>query len=604
MEDTKESEEINKKKKEENVPDSHENQEIPKDVEIKTDEDAKAPEHKEKQEILDDVSTNEEEKAVEPKSTVPAVAETEESAVAEGESAVPVIDAESEGQEVKRFPFSNSENRSLDSKEEQEDESSNYESLRQVEMRNETSSQKEKPVKIQKRRRNTVMNVIGDRFTWQDIKKINVGSPVQRGDAMARWTEYLVTTKSGDGLETNVYRRYRQFAWLREKLLEIRGVLVPPLPEKQVFGRFESGFIERRCLRLEIFLRRVLANKLLSKDNSLKLFLFCDSEKQFARAMKGDVYTVSESGKNMYTAYRVMKTKILEKEQTENDHHCAVHKEYGQRFEKLCGAIEKTVLNLDGVSRNHGKMLRTLAQQAYDLNHFIYADRKNDHVWRLLDALRVCCNQVSSVDETPETLGYRYTNMNFRDIFDDFSRNGRAIAELVEGRNALNFRMIAEKKELLSRQQNLAGLKASTSKLQFRKETRINNLTTQISRNIEEVEQWEHENDRVTKLLYSQVHGFKNTLPDSLDNELLLFTDFQINSLQQKIAYWEKFRNIITDEGEPYPQPPALDEKAKEPNIVKDELIPQTETKGKEIEQTESSKDSAELKENEREDSP
>ena len=44
-------------------------------------------------------------------------------------------------------------------------------------------------------------------------------------------------------------RRYKQFDWLYERLCGKFGtvIAIPPLPDKQVTGRFEEDLIEHRC---------------------------------------------------------------------------------------------------------------------------------------------------------------------------------------------------------------------------------------------------------------------------------------------------------------------------------------------------------------------
>lgn len=45
-----------------------------------------------------------------------------------------------------------------------------------------------------------------------------------------------------------VYRRYKHFDWLHERLVEKYSLIpIPPLPDKQVTGRYENGFIGEFC---------------------------------------------------------------------------------------------------------------------------------------------------------------------------------------------------------------------------------------------------------------------------------------------------------------------------------------------------------------------
>lgn len=51
------------------------------------------------------------------------------------------------------------------------------------------------------------------------------------------------------------------------------GVVVPPPPEKQAVGRFDSNFVESRRAALERMLNKTAAHPTLQHDADLKLFL-------------------------------------------------------------------------------------------------------------------------------------------------------------------------------------------------------------------------------------------------------------------------------------------------------------------------------------------
>jgi sorting nexin-1/2 len=51
------------------------------------------------------------------------------------------------------------------------------------------------------------------------------------------------------------------------------GVVVPPPPEKQAVGRFDSNFVESRRMALEKMLSKIAAHPTLQHDGDLKIFL-------------------------------------------------------------------------------------------------------------------------------------------------------------------------------------------------------------------------------------------------------------------------------------------------------------------------------------------
>ncbi|UJR08836.1 hypothetical protein I4U23_013090 [Adineta vaga] len=74
-----------------------------------------------------------------------------------------------------------------------------------------------------------------------------------------------------------VGRRYKQFDWLHEQLVtKFRFVCVPPLPGKQIAGRFENEFIEERRRQLELWLNRICRHPVLCASFPVQHFVTCD----------------------------------------------------------------------------------------------------------------------------------------------------------------------------------------------------------------------------------------------------------------------------------------------------------------------------------------
>lgn len=79
-----------------------------------------------------------------------------------------------------------------------------------------------------------------------------------------------------------VSRRYKHFDWLHERLSEKYCIIpIPPLPDKQISGRYEEQFIERRRLQLQSFVDRVSSHPVLSRSDVWLHFLTCTDEKRW-----------------------------------------------------------------------------------------------------------------------------------------------------------------------------------------------------------------------------------------------------------------------------------------------------------------------------------
>jgi sorting nexin-1/2 len=86
------------------------------------------------------------------------------------------------------------------------------------------------------------------------------------------------TSKAYKEQDFEVKRRYRDFLWLYTTLHGNNpGIVVPPPPEKQAVGRFETNFVESRRAALEKMLNKIAAHPQLQLDADLKLFLESES---------------------------------------------------------------------------------------------------------------------------------------------------------------------------------------------------------------------------------------------------------------------------------------------------------------------------------------
>ena len=76
----------------------------------------------------------------------------------------------------------------------------------------------------------------------------------------------------------SVLRRYSDFLWLYETLsMNNPGVVVPPAPEKNPFGRFDEQFVQQRRSALEKCVQKMANHPVLCKDPDLRFFLENDN---------------------------------------------------------------------------------------------------------------------------------------------------------------------------------------------------------------------------------------------------------------------------------------------------------------------------------------
>ncbi|XP_025196815.1 sorting nexin lst-4 [Melanaphis sacchari] len=110
-----------------------------------------------------------------------------------------------------------------------------------------------------------------------------------------------------------VSRRYKHFDWLHERLLEKYCCLVPipPLPDKQISGRYEEQFIERRKQQLQVFVDAVCRHPVLSRSWVWRHhFITCTDEKRWKsgkrKAESRNTSAETLTGANVFFVIRVV----------------------------------------------------------------------------------------------------------------------------------------------------------------------------------------------------------------------------------------------------------------------------------------------------------
>lgn len=79
-----------------------------------------------------------------------------------------------------------------------------------------------------------------------------------------------------------VSRRYKHFDWLHIRLVEKFSIIpIPPLPDKQISGRYDNEFIEHRRVQLQEFVDWMCRHPVLSGCAVWMHFLTCTDEKRW-----------------------------------------------------------------------------------------------------------------------------------------------------------------------------------------------------------------------------------------------------------------------------------------------------------------------------------
>ncbi|TDH74219.1 hypothetical protein CCR75_001458 [Bremia lactucae] len=108
--------------------------------------------------------------------------------------------------------------------------------------------------------------------------QVAVSEPVKQGEGMNSYISYKISTTTTRPQfvksSFSVVRRYSDFVWIHGHLNALfPGVVVPPLPEKLLVGRFSPEFIESRRRALQLFLHRCCLHPELQHSEHLTTFL-------------------------------------------------------------------------------------------------------------------------------------------------------------------------------------------------------------------------------------------------------------------------------------------------------------------------------------------
>ncbi|CAK1578671.1 unnamed protein product [Parnassius mnemosyne] len=123
-----------------------------------------------------------------------------------------------------------------------------------------------------------------DGYAWSPIAQpysVTVASPKKESKfkGIKSFIAYQLTPSFNN---IQVSRRYKHFDWLHERLQEKFSLIpIPPLPDKQISGRYDEQLIERRRVQLQEFVDWMCKHPVLSKCEVWQHFLTCTDEKRW-----------------------------------------------------------------------------------------------------------------------------------------------------------------------------------------------------------------------------------------------------------------------------------------------------------------------------------
>ncbi|XP_071851572.1 sorting nexin-33-like isoform X3 [Apostichopus japonicus] len=172
-----------------------------------------------------------------------------------------------------------------------------------------------------------------------DIKNPKKASKLH---GMKTYIAYQITP-SNTGIQ--VSRRYKHFDWLYERLsTKFVTIVVPPLPDKQVTGRYEESFIEKRMDQLKRWLDRMTNHAVVGRCDVFMHFLTCTDEKEWKRG-KRDAEKDDFLGAAFFNVISVPNTPL----------DIAVVERQHENFHKFVKSMDASMAQICQVIHDHGK---------------------------------------------------------------------------------------------------------------------------------------------------------------------------------------------------------------------------------------------------------
>lgn len=179
--------------------------------------------------------------------------------------------------------------------------------------------------------------------------QVKVDNPQKHLETLETFITFRITTRTSrpefEETEYTVRRRYNDFIWLRQKLVDTYPThIIPPMPGKHTLlaqlDRYSKEFIMARMKLLHGFLNRVVNHPILSCDKSLCIFLTAKpAEFSIHRKSRSNVLVkMTDSLQNMASVYTI-KQRHLEFEQVRD--YCIALADKLSSIDKISHRIHK-----------------------------------------------------------------------------------------------------------------------------------------------------------------------------------------------------------------------------------------------------------------------
>lgn len=368
-----------------------------------------------------------------------------------------------------------------------------------------------------------------------------VSAPEMRGEGMYQYISYGIKTTTSSLQEFQVDRRYSDFDTLRTKLCSMyHGVLVPPLPDKQVIGRLTNGrfngdFLSERRRGLERFLTRVASHSRLCETKEVEVFLRASAQEWAAAKLEektASIQAEQPQERSFFDTFREWTTTVsvgmgvsAERGKTEDDIVCEELKQYTQE-------LEKALLHVEGMSRNMTTSHKALSKAWFELSVSSalvgqqYQSGGDQMLTRVMEQVRGASDSTSLLFSEEGELH----SQKFREYVADFKRFSLASTELCKQRAARLLTYNTEANTLDANQAALAQGKVSQA---------------QLAAQEQKTDKAKADLQQMTRLMLEEHIRFRATKEKGLSTSIHSFARSQITTAKKAEKTWSNMLRAL-----------------------------------------------------------
>ena len=247
-----------------------------------------------------------------------------------------------------------------------------------------------------------------------------------------------------------VRRRYSDFVWLRETLAKFfPRMIIPPMPNKKIGSRrFEEDFIEKRMKFLDRFTKAIVMNETFKASEPLVAFLSMTDRSQFEFKMRElTSFTPSQYIEDIKTLTGTLNL-------LEDDGNDMYYKNISNYFRLQSQLFERMNYNLKNFYYNVSAACTNLEEVQKDFDTLTLLNSRvlmKEEITKTYEEIGIFFKNWRRVMYNQNELIKTYV----RDFFKYIQMEGGSFEELVQSRDALKSKYIAEHARLCTKKDKL-----------------------------------------------------------------------------------------------------------------------------------------------------